>query len=128
MWSFDFKIDTQQAVAQVSTIITTKDGNWVDGTIDLGAYEYVGNYQTPNAGPITVSGSASSGNPARLTATATGQSFVFTGPNGYVFSNVYLTPGSYGLFAPNVQTPGLYTVTVYGSPGCPSASNTVTVY
>jgi len=79
------------------------------------------------AGPITASGPASSGNPARLKATATGQSFVFTGPNGYVFSNVYRIPGSYSLFAPNVQTPGLYTLTVYGSPGCPSASSTVTV-
>lgn len=80
-----------------------------------------------SAGIITVSGPASIGNPARLTAPASGFTFVFTGPAGYVFSNVYQIPGLYQAFANGVITPGLYTLTVYGSPGCPPAVSTVTV-
>jgi hypothetical protein len=72
--------------------------------------------------PITnfiASGSLGNGNcSVQLTATATGNSFVFTGPQGYVFSNVYRNDGQYRVFANQVVQPGIYTLTAYGSGGC----------
>lgn len=47
----------------------------------------------------------------RLNAQATGSSFTFTGPNGYVFSNVYRNPGTYSISGLNVTEPGVYTFT-----------------
>lgn len=79
------------------------------------------------AGPITVSGPAGCNAPARLTSPSTGQTFVFTGPGGYVFSNTYRNGGSYTAFAEGIKLGGTYTLTVYGSPGCPPATSTVVV-
>lgn len=90
------------------------------GTSDIGAYEY---YPVLfSAGAITASGPASCASPARLTAPVTGSSFVFTGPGGYVFSNVYRNGGNYTAFAEGVKLGGTYTLTVYGSADCPLGS------
>ena len=62
-----------------------------------------------------------------LTATATGTRFTFTGPNGYVFSYVFRTPGTYPIMAPNLPVTGGYTLTVSGGDGCGSAVYPVTV-
>ncbi len=43
---------------------------------------------------------------------ATGNSFVFTGPNGYVFSNVFRNAGTFTVFANTLKEPGQYTLTV----------------
>lgn len=55
--------------------------------------------------------------PTRLTGLGWGKSFVFTGPGGYVFSNVFrdfIFGG--GIEARGIRLPGLYTLTVYGNP------------
>nr|WP_293839748.1 lamin tail domain-containing protein [uncultured Arsenicibacter sp.] len=49
---------------------------------------------------------------AGLGAVATGTGFAFTGPNGYVFSNVYRQPGTYNIFADGITQPGTYTLTI----------------
>ena len=82
---------------------------------------------TAVAGPITASGPASCNSPARLTAPATGQSFIFTGPGGYVFSNIYRNGGSYTAFAEGVKLGGTYTLTVSSGAGCPTTTSTVVV-
>lgn len=69
---------------------------------------------------LATSGTLSPANcSVRLTATATGNSFVFTGPGGYVFSNAYRNVGTYPVFALDVKQPGTYTLTVSG---CGTAS------
>jgi len=50
---------------------------------------------------------------ANLAAVATGNVFIFTGPNGYVFSNVYRTSNTYNIFASGITQAGSYTLTVY---------------
>lgn len=47
-----------------------------------------------------------------LTATGTGPKFTFTGPNGYVFTNVYRSAGTYNVSAMDVKDPGTYTLTI----------------
>ena len=49
--------------------------------------------------------------PVRLVGQATGTGFTFTGANGYVFSHVYRTPGTYPINTPHITNPGLYTLT-----------------
>lgn len=67
--------------------------------------------------------------PVTLKGVATGTSFVFTGPNGYVFSTVYRQPGTYSVTAPNTLKPGTYTFNVNYTTVCgtTSAVQTVTV-
>ncbi len=54
---------------------------------------------------------------AVLTATGNGTKFVFTGPNGYVYTYVYRDFGSRIISAVGVKEPGTYTLTVYGPAG-----------
>lgn len=63
---------------------------------------------------VTVALGTTPGCTATLTGIATGSAFVFTGPNGYVFSNVYRIEGSHTIIADGIKTPGTYTLTVYG--------------
>ena len=67
----------------------------------------------------------------KIQGTASGFSFVFTGPNGYVFSNVYRTDGTYTVIADGVKEPGQYTLTAsYPANNCGSSTTitqTVTV-
>nr|WP_293842737.1 choice-of-anchor Q domain-containing protein [uncultured Arsenicibacter sp.] len=79
------------------------------------------------AGPISMSGQPNAANPGRLAATGTGSRFVFTGPNGYVFSAVYRSSGVYNVIANGIIAPGVYTLTVYGTEGCPPAISSITV-
>lgn len=83
--------------------------------------------QGATAGLITASGPASCGLPARLTAPTTGNTFIFTGPGGYVFSNAYRNAGSYTAFAEGIKLGGTYTLTVSSGPGCSTATSTVIV-
>ena len=96
------------------------------GLPDAGAYEVQTNLSSV-AGSITVSGPASCTSSARLTAPATGTSFIFTGPGGYVFSNVYRTIGNYPAFAEGIKLGGTYTLTVSSGEGCPTTTSTVVV-
>ncbi|OIN56300.1 hypothetical protein [Arsenicibacter rosenii] len=43
---------------------------------------------------------------------AVGNSFIFRGPNGYVFSNVFRNAGTFNVFANTLKEPGQYTLTV----------------
>jgi hypothetical protein len=96
----------------------------------------------PTSGSVTINGGASSsisvigslsstgtlGNgtcSVQINGTATGSVFVFTGPNGYVFSNVYRTSGTYSVFAQGIKQPGVYTLSATTSDACGS-SPTVT--
>lgn len=59
---------------------------------------------------------------------ANGVSFVFTGPNGYVFSNVYRNGGTYSVVANGVVEPGQYTLTAsYPANNCGTTTTTQTV-
>ena len=49
--------------------------------------------------------------PVRLVGRATGTSFVFSNTQGYVFSNVYRTGGTYDISGLAVKQPGVYTLT-----------------
>lgn len=91
-----------------------------------------GIYQEPcpsaSVGAITASSATvCAANPVRLSAPATGSSFIFTGPNGYVFSNVYRTPGSYTAIADGVTQPGTYTLMASDLTGCQSTISTITL-
>lgn len=56
--------------------------------------------------------------PVRLVGRATGTSFVFTGPGGYVFSQVYRQAGTYDVFGLDVKASGQYMLTVINTSGC----------
>ena len=60
----------------------------------------------------------------RLSAMAVGQSFIFTGPGGYIFSNVYRRAGSYPISAEQITKPGTYTLTIYSGAGCDGLQKT----
>ena len=64
-----------------------------------------------------------SGCPVRLVGRATGTAFVFTSPNGYVFSNVYRSGGTYNVIGEGVVKPGIYTLTSTYTNNC--GTNTV---
>lgn len=59
--------------------------------------------------------------PVRLAGRATGPLFIFTGPSGYVFSNVYRSGGTYDVFGDNVKQPGIYTLTATYTNECGSS-------
>ena len=78
--------------------------------------------QVPPITSLTASGSLGSTNcTVKLTGIATGTAFVFTGPGGYVFSNVYRTYGTYSIFALDVKLPGTYRLTASTDGGCTTA-------
>ena len=54
----------------------------------------------------------------RITGQGQGNSFVFTGPGGYVFSNAYRMGGIYAVFAQEIKQPGTYTFTAYSRNAC----------
>ena len=93
------------------------------GQIDRGAFEYQAPpvSQTGCADIVIIpvinfaaSGSLSCANPkVRLTASGTGSAFVVTGPNGYVFSNVYRYCDNHSVLAIDVNVPGQYILKVY---------------
>ena len=70
----------------------------------------------PSASNLQATGVLSAENcSVRLTATASGKSFQFTGPGGYVFSVVYRNcQQNVGIYANDVKLPGIYTLKVNG--------------
>ena len=70
----------------------------------------------PSATNFHASGTLGSGNcSVQLSATASGRSFQFTGPGGYVFSNVYRScQENITVYANDVILPGIYYLKVDG--------------
>lgn len=65
--------------------------------------------------------------PVRIVGQADGTSFVFTGPDGYVFSNVFRTGGTHTIVAEGIKKPGVYTLTSTNTTCGLSATSTQTV-
>ncbi|OIN60567.1 NHL repeat-containing protein [Arsenicibacter rosenii] len=89
--------------------------------------KFVPGGQTATVSGLTADESAC---PVRLRGTGNGQTFVFSGPNGYVFSEVHRTAGTYQPVAFDVRVPGTYTLQAGTAGGCGSsvpAQMTVTV-
>ncbi|WP_229201883.1 endonuclease/exonuclease/phosphatase family protein [Arsenicibacter rosenii] len=114
--------------------VITKTGSYtVSGLVNTGcvavATHTVNAGITPSATNVQVGSmnKSTGGCMSVLTATATGTRFTFTGPDGYVFSYVFRTPGTYPIVAPNLPVTGGYTLTVSGGDGCGSAVYPVTV-
>lgn len=55
---------------------------------------------------------------SKFSAVAPGASYVFTGPNGYVFSSVYRTDQIHTVYSGTITTNGQYTLSVFNSNGC----------
>ena len=71
------------------------------------------------ASPPTVVGVLSAGNcPISITTQATGNSFVFTGADGFVFSNVYRRVGTYPVTVSGIKQPGTFTLTSNSTNAC----------
>ncbi|OIN58241.1 beta strand repeat-containing protein [Arsenicibacter rosenii] len=63
-----------------------------------------------------------------LQGQGTGSAFVFSGPNGYVFSTVYRRTGTYSLNATGVRQPGTYTLTAKATNACGQESMDTITY
>lgn len=83
----------------------------------------------PAISNLAASGPVGCGVPAQLTGTASGEYFVFTGPNGYVFSNAFRTAGTYAIQADGITVPGQYQLMSYANYGfdCVTDMRTITV-
>lgn len=74
-----------------------------------------------NATVQNISVNAALGSPncaVTLTGQGSGSVFTFTGPNGYVFTNVYRIPGTYTFSGLQVTQPGVYTLTAFSTDDC----------
>lgn len=58
----------------------------------------------------------------------TGNSFVFTGPDNYVFSNVFRKTGTYSVKASGVKKTGTYTMTASSTNACGQVSTSVITF
>lgn len=82
-------------------------------------YDYTFSLPTiPSTAQILTFSVDESGCPVRLVGQATGTSFTFTGAHGYVFSQVYRTPGTYPINAVGITKPGVYTLTATNTNNC----------
>ncbi len=77
--------------------------------------------QTPPPATLSSLTADESGCPVKLVAQGTAGSFVFTGPNGYVFSSVYRQSASRQVTATQVKVPGIYTLQGVNTTACGSS-------
>lgn len=116
--------------ADPSTTITqiSITGTLLLGLVNFGIYqgEFISPTQQALMGPISANFTSVCPNqPVNLKAEGIGNSFVVTGPNGYVFSSVYSSIGNHPALATGITQPGLYTLTA--TLGCTQASRTITL-
>ena len=123
----------QQGGATGNTALVSTGGLYTVRATDNNGCLSTASRQVEQVLPPTASNFSSSGVlgagtcSVQLNALATGNAFVFTGPGGYVFSNVYRTGGTYAVFGQNVKLPGTYTLTIYSGPGCAPVTYTTEV-
>jgi hypothetical protein len=118
-----YTTDPSSTITQIS--IT---GTLFLGLLNFGIYqgEFISPTQQALAGAISADFTSVCPNqPVSLKADGTGNSFVFTGPNGYVFSSVYRSIGTHSAFATDITQPGLYTLTT--ALGCTKSTSTITL-
>nr|WP_293844583.1 immunoglobulin domain-containing protein [uncultured Arsenicibacter sp.] len=78
--------------------------------------------QTPPPATLSSLIADESGCPVKLIAQGTAGSFVFTGPNGYVFSTVYRQSAARQATATQVKVPGIYTLRAVNTTVCGSST------
>ncbi|OIN60755.1 hypothetical protein [Arsenicibacter rosenii] len=118
-----YTADPSTTIRQVS--ITAK-GLLGIGQLRIYQGEYISPSQAAFAGPLQASiPTVCAGQPVSLNATGTGNSFVITGPDNYVFSTVYRSIGTHSFRATGITQPGQYTLK--SSLGCTQSVNTITL-
>ena len=99
-----------QAPAGTYTVSAIRDAN-CSGTASGMVTVSEGALSIPR---VEVRGILGSGNcSVSVAVVGTGNSYVLTGPGGYVFSTVYRSIGEHSVVFPSVVRPGLYTLTIY---------------
>ncbi len=98
---------------------------WI-GRFGIYQGEYISPDQVATAGPLLANSPVvCAGQPVSLNATGTGNSFVITGPDNYVFSTVYRSIGSHAVYATGITQPGQYTLK--STLGCTESVSTITL-
>lgn len=121
--SFSFEIPANATYVIVVMDVANAGSSCKDYTINIA----IPTAPAPGSSNLVVSGPVSCGNAVKVTGTGTGgNTYVFTGPNGYVFSNVFRNTDAQQLIADNIVTPGVYTLNTYNRI-CQTGQNSVTV-
>ncbi|OIN57248.1 hypothetical protein BLX24_21080 [Arsenicibacter rosenii] len=116
------------AISRTYTIAGMTDAN---GTFTTGSGSVVVTINPSNAASIrdlTYQPDGSTPCRGKLTAIASGASFVVKGPNSYAFTNVYRSSGSdVSLLFPEIKETGTYILRVTDGAGCATVTRSITI-